>query len=63
MQQLSIFPAAIHYYKKVLSIEPPIQDDPNFNLQKEAAFNLSLIYKNSGSEELARQVRYKYIVV
>lgn len=63
MQQLSIFPAAIHYYKKVLSIEPPIQDDPNFSLQKEAAFNLSLIYKNSGSEELARQVRYKYIVV
>ena len=63
MQQLSIFPAAIHYYKKVLSIEPPIQDDPNFDLQKEAAFNLSLMYKNSGSEDLARQVRYKYIVV
>lgn len=62
MHQLSLFPAAIHYYKKVLSTEPPV-DDPDFNLKKEAAFNLSLIYKNAGSEELARQVRYKYIVI
>lgn len=63
MHQLGILPAAMHYYKKVLSLPPPIQDDEDFSLVREAAFNLSLIYKTSGSAELARIIIDKHIVI
>ena len=61
MHQLGILAAAVHYYKKVLDIKPPLESE-DFSCQKEAAFNLSLIYKNSGSMELARMVLKKHIV-
>lgn len=63
MHQLGILPAAMHYYKKVLSLPPPIEDDEDFSLVREAAFNLSLIYKTSGSPELARIIIDKHIVI
>ena len=61
MHQLGILAAAVHYYKKVLDIKPPLECE-GFSCEKEAAFNLSLIYKNSGSMELARMVLKKHIV-
>ena len=62
MHQLGILTAAVHYYKKVLDMKSPIIENENFSCQKEAAFNLSLIYKNSGSYELARMILRKNII-
>jgi len=62
MHQLGLFPAAMHYYKRVLDCEPPIGDE-GFNLSMEAAFNLSLIYRNSGSHDLARMIVQKHVVI
>ena len=66
MHQLGILTAAIHYYKKVLAMKSAIEgddgNDDDFNLEKEAAFNLSLIYKNSGSPQLAQMILRKHIV-
>ena len=53
----------MHYYKKVLETEPPLPDDQSFDLRREAAFNLSLMYKNSGTYDLARTIIDKYIVI
>ena len=44
------------------AVEGSDDDEEDFNLQKEAAFNLSLIYKNSGSPQLAQMVLRKHIV-
>ena len=63
MHQLGILPAAMHYYKKVLEMEPPISGDESFDLKREAAFNLSLMYKNSGTFDLARMIIDRYIVI
>jgi general transcription factor 3C polypeptide 3 (transcription factor C subunit 4) len=43
----------------------PIIDDAGkvFDLSREAAFNLSLIYQSSGSHDLARLYQQKYIVI
>ena len=43
MQQLGLFPAAVHYYKKTLATKPIFKNDKIFDLSQEAAFNLSLI--------------------
>ena len=63
MHQLGILPAAMHYYKKVLDMEPPIPGDQSFDLRREAAFNLSLMYKNSGTYDLARMIIDQHIVI
>ncbi|KAK4321495.1 hypothetical protein Pmani_007691 [Petrolisthes manimaculis] len=53
--QLNLLPQAIHYYKLGLECppaeEPPEEtpDGPRLDLSREIAFNLSLIYQNSGS--------------
>ncbi|XP_062510734.1 general transcription factor 3C polypeptide 3-like [Corticium candelabrum] len=53
---------AVHYYNKVLSLcstasgGPPGPD----SLHCEAAFNLSLIYQQSGQNDLARSLLYRY---
>ena len=63
--QLNLLPQAIHYYK--LALECPIVEElpegPRLDLTREIAFNLSLIYKNSGSPNLARMYLYKYIKI
>lgn len=66
--QLGILPAAIHYYKRALEQPVAIKnhsggDDPMFNLHREIAFNLSLIYRSSGATNLAKLYVAKYIVV
>jgi general transcription factor 3C polypeptide 3 (transcription factor C subunit 4) len=59
MHQLSIFNLAVHYYKMALDT-PPMSED--LDLSRESAFNLALIYQNSGNPALARQMYQKYIV-
>ena len=39
---------------------PPGEEESTFCLRPEAAFNLSLIYRQSGNEQLARQIIAKY---
>ena len=63
MQQLGLFPAAVHYYKKALATKPIFKNDKIFDLSQEAAFNLSLIYQSSGSHEMARLYQQQYIVI
>jgi hypothetical protein len=63
MHQLGLFPAAMHYYKKALAAKPIIEGDGLFDLSQEAAFNLSLIYQASGSNDIARLYQQKYIVI
>jgi general transcription factor 3C polypeptide 3 (transcription factor C subunit 4) len=62
MHQLGILPAAVHYYKQVLNSKPQLKDEV-FSLEREAAFNLSLIYKNSGANDLARRILHNHIVI
>lgn len=56
---------AVHYYKQVIHFSNDIiQKHPNhLNLQREAAYNLHLIYKKSGNRELARRTLLDYIVI
>ncbi len=74
MHQLSVFPAALFYYKRALELGPSVpraeREDSNssrdsniFDLRREIAFNISIIYQNSGNIELARYYIDKYIVV
>ena len=63
MHQLGLFPAALHYYKKTLETKPMIEREKIFDLSREAAFNLSLIYQGSGSHDIARMYQQKYIVI
>ena len=54
---------ASHLYKLVLSTPPELADDPASDLKREAAYNLSLIYKNSQNKALARHILWTYIRV
>ena len=63
MHQLNLLPQAIYYYKRALEMpKPPVQKQgPDLDLSKEIAFNLQLIYKQSGNLDLARFYINKYI--
>jgi len=69
MHQLSLLPAALFYYKKGLEMGPSIQQEEGkeghnmFDLSREIAFNMSLIYSSSGNMDLARMYTEKYITV
>jgi len=67
MHQLSLLPAALFYYKKALDLGPSIKsespDHNMFDLRREIAYNVSLIYQGSGNMDLARMYVHKYIVV
>jgi len=64
MHQLSLLPAALFYYKKALECGPSVPKGGGiFDLSREIAFNMSLIYQGSGSMELARMYTEKYICV
>jgi len=69
MHQLGLLPAALHYYKRGLELGPSIVGNPDsgkqniFDLKSEIAFNVSLIYTNSGNLQLARYYTEKYITV
>ncbi|ESP05339.1 hypothetical protein LOTGIDRAFT_208362 [Lottia gigantea] len=64
LHQLDLKYAAVFYYKKALTF-PPIIDHPNgiYDLRKEIAFNLSLIYEGSGAIEHARIMLHQYCVL
>ena len=64
MHQLGLLPAALHYYKQVLATKPVVEDPKGiYDLKREAAHNIALIYKSSGSVDYARMYLQKYIVV
>ncbi|XP_071165996.1 general transcription factor 3C polypeptide 3-like [Mytilus edulis] len=64
LHMLGLSYAAVHYYKKVLGMTP-IEEHPDgkYDLSREAAYNLSLIYQASGSLEYAKQIVNKYLVI
>ena len=69
MHQLGLLPAALYYYKKGLEMGPSIEKESEsgqhnmFDLSREIAFNMSLIYSSSGNLQLARYYTEKYITV
>ncbi|XP_062578498.1 general transcription factor 3C polypeptide 3-like [Saccostrea cucullata] len=64
LHQLGLTYAAVHYYKKGLTFPPIVEDEQNrFDLTRQLAYNLMVIYKTSGSEALARQVMHQYLVI
>ena len=78
MHQLGILPAALHYYKQALEAGPIIKPDCSaaetphsihnqktniYDLSRETAHNIALIYQSSGNKDLARMYLHKYIVV
>ena len=70
MHQLGLLPAALFYYKEGLKQGPSIEARHEtggghnmFDLSREIAFNVSLIYSTSGNHQLARYYTEKYISV
>ena len=66
MHQLGILPSAIHFYEKALNCRPSVTTGTRakiFDLSREIAFNLSLVYRASGSLDIARMYLYKYITM
>ena len=69
MHQLGLLPAALFYYKEGLEQGPSIEAQAEtaghnmFDLSREIAFNISLIYSTSGNHQLARYYTEKYITV
>eukprot|EP01117_Protostelium_nocturnum_P020085 TRINITY_DN8887_c0_g1_i1.p1 TRINITY_DN8887_c0_g1~~TRINITY_DN8887_c0_g1_i1.p1 ORF type:complete len:914 (+),score=326.92 TRINITY_DN8887_c0_g1_i1:57-2798(+) len=60
--QLGLTHLALPYYQKVLNIHENDKTMSN-NLVKETAWNLVLIYKESGSFHLAREIMHKYLTI
>ena len=81
MHQLGLLPAALHYYKKGLSLGPAVPSQSTmdnsaqgkstrdnstadiFDLKREIAFNIALIYQSSGADDLARMYLHQNIVI
>jgi general transcription factor 3C polypeptide 3 (transcription factor C subunit 4) len=59
--QLGLVHQAVKYYEEVL--KQPLSEEENCNLKREAAFNLSLIYKASGNMDMARNVLREFCTV
>ncbi|CAI9728915.1 general transcription factor 3C polypeptide 3-like [Octopus vulgaris] len=64
MHQLGLTYAAVFYYKKAIHCSPPVGNKGGvFDLSREIAHNLSLIYQTSGSNDYARWIIQQYCVV
>ena len=61
--QLRLYHLATPYYKKVLEISDSNQINPDEDLKCEAAYNLSLIYRESGNLTLVEYLVDKYLSV
>ncbi|KAL3663461.1 hypothetical protein V7S43_011350 [Phytophthora oleae] len=63
-QQLGLFHLAIPMYERVLRFfEQNREVPPEYLLCRETAYNLSLIYKQSGANDLARYLIAKYLTI
>jgi general transcription factor 3C polypeptide 3 (transcription factor C subunit 4) len=58
---LGLFPIAIEYYNKVLENFPDL--DIEEDLKRQAAYNLVLIYNNSGNTKLSNSIMENYLVI
>ncbi|XP_036947633.1 general transcription factor 3C polypeptide 3 isoform X1 [Acanthopagrus latus] len=66
LHQMGLTHLAIHYYQKALTIPAPKLEgmpDDQVDLQREIAFNLSLIYQASGNMGMARQLINTHCVI
>lgn len=66
MHQLGLFDLAVFYYKSALNLPPAITSGPDkdlFDLSKEIAYNLCLIYEESGAHDLAYIYTRRYIII
>ncbi|XP_069681894.1 general transcription factor 3C polypeptide 3-like isoform X1 [Periplaneta americana] len=63
--QLGLLPPAIYHYKEALNFTSPLLEKyPHLlDLKKEAAFNLYLVYMNTGAYNIARSYIDNYIVI
>mmetsp|Transcript_6036 Transcript_6036/g.20385 ORF Transcript_6036/g.20385 Transcript_6036/m.20385 type:complete len:152 (-) Transcript_6036:77-532(-) len=61
--QLGLFSNAVPLYEEALAKSAPDKKGGSDHLGREAAHNLALIHKRSGSEELARQVLKEHVVI
>jgi general transcription factor 3C polypeptide 3 (transcription factor C subunit 4) len=57
--QLGLVDLAVPYYQKVLNTT----GDSDNSVKQESAYNLSLIYRSSGSLELANQILKEHITI
>lgn len=64
-QQLGVMYLAEHYYLKVLKFDSELVDKHSniLSLKYEAAYNLHVIYRNSGNLIAARNVLIKHVVI
>ena len=64
LHQLGLFTMAVHQYQKVLDCDPPTisnySERSHFCLKSVAAYNMSLIYQESGNVARAKQLISKY---
>ncbi|KAK2171464.1 hypothetical protein NP493_1062g00073 [Ridgeia piscesae] len=65
MHQIGLLHAAIDYYQRALALPPAVTSEHQeiFDLRKEIAFNLTLIYQQSNSHQLANLIRQQYLVI
>eukprot|EP00172_Hildenbrandia_rubra_P004657 Plantae.Rhodophyta-Hildenbrandia_rubra.ctg9872.p1 GENE.Plantae.Rhodophyta-Hildenbrandia_rubra.ctg9872~~Plantae.Rhodophyta-Hildenbrandia_rubra.ctg9872.p1 ORF type:complete len:483 (+),score=65.13 Plantae.Rhodophyta-Hildenbrandia_rubra.ctg9872:52-1449(+) len=61
-QQVGLMHIATEMYQRVLHSHDDIVVPARLNIRRDAAFNLSLIYNNSGSKELAAALVKRYLV-
>lgn len=63
--QIGMLALAKNYYEQALKVTNPlIESDPEIlDLKRTIAFNLHVIYKQSGNKYMARKVLYEYITV
>ena len=67
-QQIGLNHFAVHMYEDAMKCGPPtnVVDqvcEDSFDLKHEIAFNLSLIYRQSGNHRMANYVLFKHNVV
>ncbi|KAF3989302.1 hypothetical protein FT663_02849 [Candidozyma haemuli var. vulneris] len=54
---------AIDHYNKVLDFHETLQDDPDYDLSVDAAYNLTLIYNINGNSKMTRELTDKYLTI
>ncbi|PIS49959.1 hypothetical protein CJI97_004646 [Candidozyma auris] len=54
---------AIDHYNKVLSFHEQLQNDPDYDLSIDAAYNLTLIYTINGNTKMTQNLTNKYLTI